>query len=358
MKRVLLSCICLFLVACSGHQPANHSTTFSNPNQFSPLPYPVSNHAVAQTQFQGEAQFFVFNGLTKNKTHADVTNKAWVWRDKQWQALTVPKNQPAVLASVAAAVNNQVYLFGGYTVAADGSEKSSPLVWQIDGDTLNWQAMPEMPTPVDDSVALVYQDRYIYLVSGWHDVDNVDLVQVFDTQNQTWQQANAFPLPPVFGQAGAIVGNQMLVCDGVKVVYDENKKKQFLPSAECALGAINDHDVTQIEWQSTPHYSGTAHYRMAAASSDHFAVFVGGSDNPYNYNGIGYDGLPSQASADIRIYDFNTRTWQILAKQLSPNMDHRGLLKTQDEFIVLGGMKAEQELSPQIINFNIKALVK
>ena len=250
-----------------------------------------------------------------------------------------------------------VFWSPGAAVAADGSEKSSPLVWQIDGDTLNWQAMPEMPTPVDDSVALVYQDRYIYLISGWHDVDNVDLVQVFDTQNQTWKQASAFPLPSVFGQAGAIVGNQMLVCDGVKVVYDENKRKQFLPSAECALGTINDHDATQIDWQSIPHYSGTAHYRMAATNNKHYGVFAGGSDNPYNYNGIGYDGVPSQASPDIRIYDFNSKTWQSFDQQLIPNMDHRGLLKTDDEFIILGGMKTDQELSPQIIKFNTKALV-
>lgn len=26
-----------------------------------------------------------------------------------------------------------------------------------------------MPVPVDDSVALVYRDRYVYLVSGWHE---------------------------------------------------------------------------------------------------------------------------------------------------------------------------------------------
>lgn len=358
MKQVLLNCIYLFLVACSGHQPASHSIAFSNSSQISPLPYPVSNHAVAQTQYKGEDQFFVFNGLTQNKTHADVTNQAWVWREKQWQALTVPQNQPAVLASVAATVNNQVYLFGGYTVAADGSEKSSPLVWKIDGDTLNWQAMPEMPTPVDDSVALVYQNRYIYLVSGWHDVDNVDFVQVFDTQNQIWQQASAFPLPAVFGQAGAIVDNLLLICDGVKVIYDEDKKKQFLPSPECAIGTIDDHDVTQVVWQKIDHYSGTAHYRMAATNNQHFGVFVGGSVNPYNYNGVGYDGVPSQASSDIRIYDFNSRTWQTFEKQLIPNMDHRGLLKTHDEFIILGGMKTDQELSPQIIKFNIKALIK
>ncbi|WP_179952310.1 Kelch repeat-containing protein [Marinicella rhabdoformis] len=356
MKQALLSCLYLFLLACSGHQPASHLKTFSIHTQISHLPYPVSNHAVAQTAYQGEVQFFFFNGLTNDKTHADVTNKAWVWREKQWQALTVPNSQPAVLASVAASVNNQVYLFGGYTVAADGSEKSSPLVWRIDGDTLEWRAMPEMPTPVDDSVALVFQNRYIYLVSGWHDVDNVDLVQVFDTLENTWQQATPFPIPAVFGHAAAIVGNQMLVCDGVKVIWESESKKRFEASPVCALGAIDENDITQINWQDINHYSGVAHYRMAAASDNHFAVFVGGSDNPYNYNGIGYDGVPSQASSGIRVFDFNTKTWQSNDNQLSPNMDHRGLLKAHDEFIILGGMKTDQELSPHIIKFNIKSL--
>lgn len=46
-----------------------------------------------------------------------------------------------------------------------------------------------MPVPVDDSVSLTYQDRYIYLVSGWHKDDNVLNVQMYDSQTDIWVPA-------------------------------------------------------------------------------------------------------------------------------------------------------------------------
>ena len=78
------------------------------------------------------------------------------------------------------------WLFGGYTVAADGSEESMAGVYRIRPGEPELQWVTNMPVPVEDSVLLVYQDRYIYLVSGWHDLGNVNLVQVLDTQTLTW----------------------------------------------------------------------------------------------------------------------------------------------------------------------------
>ena len=46
-----------------------------------------------------------------------------------------------------------------------------------------------MPVPVDDAIAVVYQDRYIYLISGWHDFGNVNLVQQYDVIADSWSQA-------------------------------------------------------------------------------------------------------------------------------------------------------------------------
>jgi len=74
-----------------------------------------------------------------------------------------------------------------------------------------------MLIPVDDTVALVYQDRYIYLISGWHDVGNITDVQILDTKNKRWYFGTPFPGQPVFGHAGGIVANNIVVIDGVKV---------------------------------------------------------------------------------------------------------------------------------------------
>ncbi len=98
----------------------------------------------------------------------------------------------------------RAWLFGGYTVAVDGSEKSIPGVYRIRPGESQLQWLTDMPVPVEDSVMLVYQDRYIYLVSGWHDLGNVNLVQVLDTKTLQWAQATPWPGAPVFGHSGGI----------------------------------------------------------------------------------------------------------------------------------------------------------
>ncbi len=59
---------------------------------------------------------------------------------------------------------------------------------------------------------------------------------------------------------------------------------------------------TKIQWTKLPNHPGNARYRIAAGGSekDQKIYFSGGTDNPYNYNGIGYDGKPARAvSHDI-----------------------------------------------------------
>ncbi len=341
-KTVLLTWL-LLLGAC-----APRSNQQALPQR---LPIPVANNAVAYLNIDGQDQYYTFNGLTAGKTYQDITQAAYLWQAGDWQQLQTPDSQLPVLASTAVTVGEAVYLFGGYTVAADHSEKSVPNVWRIDGRNLQWEALPAMPTPVDDTVALVYQDRFIYLISGWHDVDNVDLVQVFDTEQQNWQQATAFPLPPVFGHAGAIIGQHMLVCDGVKVMKNGDKK-QFLPSPVCAMGVIDASDHTQIDWQTIDHHSGTAYYRMAAASDKQQRMyFAAGSDNPYNYDGVGYNQVPSDPSSAVRIFDLKTQQWTVKTQQLPASMDHRALLNTPHGLVIMGGMGQRQRVLDRIIYY-------
>lgn len=350
MIKVILILLIGSLISGCVQQPPKHQSNdtkaVSLPQQ---LPVAVSNNAVAYVADSN--QFYSFNGLHAGKTYQDITQQAWVWQTDQWHQLQVPAAQAPVLASTAVTVGSDVYLIGGYTVAADHSEKSIANVWKIDTQSHQWQAMPAMPTPVDDTVALVYQNRYIYLISGWHDVDNVDLVQVFDTVNQAWHQATPFPAPPVFGHAGGIVDSQMVICDGVKV-FKTTDKKQFLPAAVCMTGRINPDDFTQIQWQNIEHHSGTAFYRMAAAGGDQGQIyFIGGSDNPYNYDGIGYNQLPAQPSAQIRVYDVNTERWAEQSTVIPATMDHRTLLNTPHGLVILGGMAENQTITNRIIYY-------
>jgi hypothetical protein len=210
-----------------------------------------------------------------------------------------------------------------------------------------------MPVPVDDSVALAHRNRFAYLVSGWHDTDNVPLVQVYDAVEDRWFEATPYPGSPVFGHSGVIHDGRLLVCDGVRVDRATGRRA-FVATDECWLGAIDPLDPARIDWQQAAPHPGPPRYRMAAAArpGKAEAVFVGGSANPYNYDGIGYGGRPAEPERSILLFDFGTGTWRV--REDGPaTMDHRGLLPREGGFAVVGGMRAGQAVSAGVEVFSI-----
>lgn len=325
-----------------------------------PLPEPVTNNAVASVKIDERQYLFSFMGLAKGKTYRDVHNRAWQLKiDKNgnhtgWQAIpSVPSSLPLAgrLAAVAVGVDEAVYLFGGYTVAEDHTEISAPDVYRYEPVSQTYTRQAAMPVPVDDTVALVYQQRYIYLVSGWHNSGNVNLVQVYDTQENSWQQASPFLGKPVFGQAGGIVGNTMVVCDGVAVEPQQLARRTFAAHTGCYKGQINPQNHLDIDWQKIPHPTGDARYRMAAAGDvdANQVIFVGGASNPYNYNGMGYNDNPAEPSQAIWSFDITSNQWHI-TQSASATMDHRGLLPTPHGWVTLGGMGPAQQVSDKVVS--------
>ena len=325
------------------------------------LPEPVSNNAVASVTIDDTQYVFSFMGLGEGKTHKDVHNRAWQLvinnTDKplQWQALPSVPSSLALkgrLASVAVGLNGSVYIFGGYTVDEDHNEISTPDVYKYAPVTGKYTLLAPMPVPVDDATALVYQNRYVYLVSGWHNDGNVNLVQVYDTQTGQWQQASPFLGSPVFGQAGGIVNNTMVICDGVSVTPHSDKRRSFAPETACFKGEIDKENPFKIDWRTLDHPTGTARYRMAAAGNEatNKIYFVGGSTNPYNYNGIGYNGEPSTADDAIWTFDIAEETWAISKTDAeAPTMDHRGLINVNGSWVTIGGMMGAQRVTSKVI---------
>jgi len=72
-----------------------------------------------------------------------------------------------------------------------------------------------------------------------------------------------------------------------------------------ARRAINPNDITDINWTRLPQLPGKGLYRMAATGvpTRNLVLFAGGSDNAYNYNGIGYNKIPSAPSQHVWAYD-------------------------------------------------------
>ncbi|MFK7886760.1 MAG: Kelch repeat-containing protein [Gammaproteobacteria bacterium] len=330
------------LLACTA-TPAANDTLPS-------LPTPISNNAVAAVTLNDGVHLVSFLGLKAGKTHQDVTTASFHLAPgaQQWAALPPPPG-PGRLAATAATVGRTVYVFGGYTVAADGAEKSIETVHALDLITQRYTQVAAMPVPVDDTLSAVYAQRYIYLVSGWHDSGNVNLVQVYDTQEDVWFQATPFPGRAVFGQAGGIAGNTLVVCGGV-YVHSTTGAREFKAEQACLRGDIRAADPTRIDWRSIAAHPGAGRYRAAATGHDGTVVFAGGSDNPYNFNGIGYNDVPSNASESVYVFDVFTNAWRTEVALSEPSMDHRGLLALGNgRFAIVGGMRRAQRVSSGVL---------
>ncbi|MCY7295288.1 Kelch repeat-containing protein [Alteromonas sp. a30] len=336
---------------------------FTAPNL---LPEPVTNNAVAKVTLDDQAYALSFMGLGADKTHKAVHNKVWALNlaTNRWQQKSsVPSTLPLKgrLASIAVGIGSKAYVFGGYTVAEDHSEISSPDNFVYDLKTDSYQFIAPTPVPTDDAVALVYQNRYIYLISGWHNDGNVNLVQMYNVETNQWRQASPFLGEPVFGHAGGIWGNNLLVCDGVKVKAQHLVRRTFSSVAACYSGQIDPQAPFKIDWRKVEHPTGEGRYRMAASGAKLTqgvgVVFAGGSLNPYNYNGIGYNGVPSEASRDIWFYNFERQVWQF-AKAPKATMDHRGLVPTfnMSEYLILGGMGKNQEVLNSVTHLALNNL--
>lgn len=92
---------------------------------------------------------------------------------------------------------------------------------------------------------------------------------------------------------------------------------------------------------------------MAAAGDEasNKIYFVGGSTNPYNYNGIGYNGKPSTADGAIWTFDIAKETWAISKTEAeTPTMDHRGLINVNGSWSTIGGMLGAQHVTSKVIS--------
>lgn len=321
-----------------------------------PLPEAVANNAVASATVDDQQYILSFMGLGQGKTYKDVHNRAWKLNLSQqplkWESISpVPSTLKLKgrLASIAVGVGENVYLFGGYTVASSHEEVSAPDVYQYHVPSDTYTKLAPMPVPADDAVALVYRDRYIYLISGWHNDGNVNLVQVYDTAKSEWFQASPFLGEPVFGHAGGIVDNQIMICDGVRTMPSMHKRRSFAQQTACFRGEINPTQPNKINWHTWFHPTDAGRYRMAAAGDveNDRILFIGGSLNPYNFNGIGYNGQPSEPTSEIWSYHVDKRTWEVI-KGDKATMDHRGLINIDGSWYTLGGIANNQVVIPTI----------
>ncbi len=309
------------------------------------LPAPTSNNAVAAVSSGGRDQLFSFLGLDTTRLYAGVHARAFRYdmEANRWREVNSPGTPR--LAGTAQSVRGRIYLFGGYTVAADGSEASMPDVDIFDPETENWSSGAPIPVPADDAVSGVWRDSLIFLISGWHDRDNVANVQLYDPFTDSWRQATPIPGPPAFGHAGAIAGDAIVYIDGVRTAAEQPR---FRMARASYIGRIDPTDPTQIAWAELPPHPGPPLYRAAAGALGSRVVFAGGATNPYNYDGIGYDGEPSEPVDIVFAYDVIAGAWESLPAKPLASMDHRGFAVAGGRLFIVGGMLEDRRMTDRV----------
>jgi len=358
LKLIVVTAL-MVLLACSGLIADQDRQNVIEVEQLPKMPVAMANNSVALLAGGNDISIYSFLGLESGKTWKDASSLAMQYTASgdvssgTWRELDPVPGEQGRLASSAVTANGDVYLFGGYTVASDGSEESTLEVFRMDRESGRMIPFTTMPIPVEDSVLGVYNDRWIYMISGWHDVGNVNLVQVLDVKSSEWTQATQYPGSPVFGHAGGIAEDTIVVCDGVRIEYQaEPQPRKFLPSDECWKGIISKENHRRIDWRRIDPHPGLPLYRMAAGHDGSGRIwFAGGSDNPYNFNGIGYDGRPSEPVADVFSYNVKSDAWEQHGKLSVATMDHRGLLHHDGWFYIVGGMRSGQKVTSELIRF-------
>lgn len=344
-RTVLALALLLAPLACGGPEIAEREDAVAVIWKAGPpLPQPITNNAVAAVETEEGVAVFSFLGMDSTKTPAGVTNVAYRWNQGDaagWRAVTPVPGQGRI-AATAQVVGGKVYVLGGYTVAADGTERTVASVDVYDPATDTWSRGAPIPVGVDDAVSGVWRDSLIVLVSGWHDDHNVADVQLYDPATDRWSRGTSIAGTPVFGAAGGVVDDQIAYVDGVRTTDDHIR---YAMETGDWVGTLAGGSPDSIAWTTLPAHPDPALYRAAAGTLGRLVLFVGGTSRPYNYDGIGYDGAPSEPIRQVLAYAPGAQEWRNLAAPPLATMDHRTLGVAGGQVFLVGGMEAGQLVS-------------
>jgi len=331
------------------------------------LPTPVSNNAVAAVRRpDGSMTLYSLMGITDPNDSDTITTACYALdlrpsgepASDSWRRIA---DAPALfergkIGASAVAVGGKVYLIGGYAVveteAGETVEVTEERLFRFDESPIGgtWTELSPVPTAVDDTAAAVHRGRWIYLFSGWHGParDNVRRVQVYDVLTDEWSQADPIPGPGVFGHVAAIAGGVALVADGTLVEQAENNRRAFAISDNVYIGRIDPADPAVIDWRRAPAHPGEPTYRAGAAvGADGLVHIIGGTSNPYNIDGVGYNGEPSTPLAQHLVFDPAGGSWRVLHEPAA-RMDLRGLIPTPGGLVQVGGMTGPAAASARV----------
>jgi N-acetylneuraminic acid mutarotase len=325
------------------------------PKKIPPMPVAVSSNAVAEVR--NGLEIYSLMGMGPRKTWDDVTNRIFVmdlahpkWREGK----TVP-GAAGRLGASAAGIKGFVILMGGYVLDSQGEAIVVPDVNVYEPAAHRWSRAQDIPIPVDSAVVGVAHDRFVYLVGGRSPNGATNNVQVYDIAKNSWTPATPFPGTPVFGLAGGLDDNEIVVVDGAKA--GPTGGPRYVASDECWLGKIDHKDPYKIEWSKLPAHPGPARFGIAGGSGgrEHRIFFTGGTSTPHDYKGASYDGQPAEVSEFTFAYDTHGHKWETISEtNVDPRADGRGIVMTPIGPLIIGGLVKNLAVTPRVTQVSHK----
>jgi len=313
-----------------------------------PMPAAVSNNAVAS--LKGGLELYSFMGIGTKKTWDDISNKVYVLHlaGAKWSEGRPVPGVAGRLGASAIAARGQIFLFGGYVVDGQGTEITVGDVNAYLADEKRWYRAEDIPVPVDSAVIGVNQNRYIYLVGGRSKKGLVNIVQVYDAEKNTWSQATPFPGTPVFGHAGGLADDAIVVVDGAR--KNPAAGVAYLASDECWLGKIDRKDPNKIEWTKLPAHPGPGRFGIVAGEKDKRIFFSGGTTAPHTFKGVDYEGKAIEISPVTFDYDVKANRWETITEDtFDVRTDAGGILNSPIGPLILGGMLKNTATSARVL---------
>ena len=327
-----------------------------------PLPEPVSNNAIALAKVNGKEFIYSFGGIDSTKTPEGIHLRSYRYsiEDDNWERIDdLPDALGGKIAAAASTVNNMIYIMGGYHVENDFSETTSRKVHIYNPETNSFLTDgSDMLVRVDDHVQAVWNDSLIYTVTGWSQSSNTRSVQFYDPSNDQWTRATPVPASDdfrVFGGAGDISGNTIYYLGGAA-----NWNGSTFPiTSNYRQGIINENNPAEISW-STEASIFANFYRAGSAKikNGEAIVWLGGSNNTYNFDGIAYDGSGGVSATSSWIsWENDNRNLSIIENDLPPTMDLRGLATSKDDYVyVIGGMSENQRVTNRVYRIKTEGI--
>ncbi len=321
------------------------------------LPEAVSNNAVcAWTNQSGQRFAFSFGGIDTSKQFSGIHLRSYRYdyNSDQWTAIASIPDTLGKIAMGASMVKDKIYVIGGYHVFANGGELSSDKVHVFNPQTNLWEAdAASIPVAIDDHVQLVWRDSLIFVITGWSDVTNIPNVQIFNPSTNQWSVGTSVPdnnLYKAFGASGILVGDTIVYTGGARSTFN------FPLSQSIRFGVIDPADPTQISWFEKSDTNALG-YRQAAVNVDGFAVWFGGSDQSYNYDGLAYtDGSGVPAESKIEFLNPLDLSIRVIQDTLPAIMDLRGIADFgNNSFLLAGGMEQNQTVTDRVLFIDLLA---